>query len=167
LLSSVTQTAMNGNRPFGVSLLAINHYAGVIWAGAISIALVASPTRLDLPADTSLWKRTLWSILTLIIGWLIYLWARGLWRLRSWARRLQIALALLTLIAPCALSRTLAAYLSFRGRHHLWRTRSPTVSEASRNMVGILSAIARLRQLTSVRAKPLTEFQAGSSSSYL
>jgi hypothetical protein len=90
---------MNGNRPFGVSLLAINHYAGVIWAGAISIALVASPTRLDLPADTSLWKRTLWSILALIIGWLIYLWARGLWRLRNWARRLQIALALLTLIS--------------------------------------------------------------------
>jgi len=90
---------MNGKRPFGVSLLAINHYAGVIWAGAIAIALIASPARLDLPADAALWKRALWSILTLIIGWLIYLWARGLWRLRNWARRLQIALTLLTLIS--------------------------------------------------------------------
>lgn len=90
---------MNGNRPFGVSLLAINHCAGAIWAGAISIALVASPARLDLPADTSVWKRALWSILALIIGWLIYLWTRGLWRLRDWARRLQIALTLLTLIS--------------------------------------------------------------------
>lgn len=89
---------MNGKRPFGVSLLAIHNYAEVIWAAVASVGIIAFPARLHLPADSPLWMRVIWGIVILFLAWLTYLWARGLWRLRNWARRVEIGLSLLSLI---------------------------------------------------------------------
>ena len=89
---------MNGKRPFGVSLLAIHNYAEAIWAAVVSVGIIAFPARLHFLADSPLRIRVIWGIVILFIGWLICLWARGLWRLRNWARRVEIGLSLLSLI---------------------------------------------------------------------
>jgi len=89
---------MNGKRPFGIFLLAIHNYGGAICAVVASVGIIAFPERLHLPADSPLWTRVIWSIVFLFLGWLAYLWARGLWRLRNWARRVEIGVSLLSLI---------------------------------------------------------------------
>jgi hypothetical protein len=105
---------MNGRRPLGVSLLAIHHYTGVIWAAILSIGVIAFPGRLHLSPDTTFWTRVLWSVLVLFLGWLFYLWARGLWRLRNWARRLEIGLASLILIPVKGFSEISPVLLLFQ-----------------------------------------------------